>query len=344
MHDRDCRAGCIPPDLDTIVLDTIGRDGSDALTAKKSIVVVGSINQDLVVVADRIPSVGETLIGSDFQIHPGGKGANQAVAVARLGYPVHMIGRLGNDAIGSQMRSHLEDAGVNTEGIAASEGASGVALITVSATGENSIVVAPGANSKLTPQDLEANLELIQRAGIVLAQLEIPLETVEHLAELCVRENIPLILDPAPARDLPSKVLEGTTWFTPNESEAAFYAGGKSDEHGSHNSTEVARILLGKGCRGVVLKMGAHGAYLATSQSAAESVPAFAVKAVDSTAAGDAFNGAFAVGLMLGKSPRTSAVFAAAVAAISVTRTGAQPSMPSMAEVEQFLRTRPAIS
>lgn len=311
------------------------------MTANKPIVVVGSINQDLVVVADRIPSVGETIIGSDFQIHPGGKGANQAVAVARLGYPVHMIGRLGNDAIGAEMRAHLEQAGVNTVAVATSEGASGVALITVSAAGENRIVVAPGANAKLTPQDLEANRGLIQRAGIVLAQLEIPLETVERLAELCDRVNVPLILDPAPARDLPTKVLECTTWFTPNESEAAFYAGSTNDESRPPNVIEIARILMDKGCRGVLLKMGARGAYLATPQAAGQSVPAFTVKAVDSTAAGDAFNGAFAVGLMLRKSPRDSAAFAAAVAAISVTRTGAQPSMPAMAEVETFLQTRP---
>jgi ribokinase len=309
--------------------------------AAKPIVVVGSINQDMVVVADRIPSVGETIIGSDFQIHPGGKGANQAVAIARLGYPVRMIGRLGNDAIGAQMRAHLEQAGVNTDAIAASEGASGVALITVSAAGENSIVVAPGANSKLTPLDLEVNLALIQQAGVVLAQLEIPLETVERLADLCDQMSVPLILDPAPARHLPKKVLECTTWFTPNESEAAFYADDQSDQQGSRNAAEIARVLMDKGCRGVLLKMGARGAYLATPHAGGQSVPPFTVKAVDSTAAGDAFNGAFAVGLMLGKSPRDSADFAAAVAAISVTRTGAQPSMPSMAEVEAFLQTRP---
>ena len=310
----------------------------ETLPARKPIVVVGSINQDLVVVAEKIPTGGETVIGSDFQIHPGGKGANQAVAIAHLGYPVHMIGRLGNDAVGSQMRAHLDEVGVDTQGVATSDGASGVALIVVSATGENSIVVAPGANSKLTPQDLEANVGLIRQAGLVLTQLEIPLETVECLAEICEREHVPLILDPAPARELPPTIFRRTTWLTPNETEAGFYVKRNSDADAPATS---AGELFQLGCRGVVLKMGSRGVYLATTPTAGETVPAFRVKAVDSTAAGDAFNGAFAVGLMMDKSPRDSALFAAAVAAISVTRTGAQPSMPTMAEVDAFLQARP---
>lgn len=299
----------------------------------KPIVVVGSINLDLVAVAPRIPSVGETVLGTDFQTHPGGKGANQAVAAARLGYPVQMIGRVGNDAFGTQLRDHLEKAGVGTAGVATSEGASGVAVIEVSSSGENSIIVAPGANSSLTPQDLLANLPLIRQAGLILAQLEIPLETIEQLAELCARENVPLILDPAPARELPRSVIERTAWFTPNESEAAFFAGGELNDAG-----KVAEALFDKGCRNLLLKMGSHGVYVAQGRGRGETVPAFSVKAVDTTAAGDAFNGAFAVGLMLGKPILGSATFAAAVAAISVTRVGAQPSMPTMAEVETFLK------
>lgn len=310
------------------------------MPARKPIVVVGSINQDLVVVAPEIPLAGQTVIGGDFQVHPGGKGANQAVAVARLGYPVHMIGRLGNDAVGAQMRAHLEQARVNTTAIAASEGASGVALIVVSAKGENSIVVAPGANSKLTPPDIDSNLALIKDAGVVLAQLEIPLETVERLAETCARENVPLILDPAPARELPASLLQRVAWFTPNETEAAFYLNQLAGNKQSSEPADIARALLAKGCRGVVLKMGSRGAYLAMQEGQGEVLQAFPVRAVDSTAAGDAFNGAFAVGLMLGKSPRESAVFASAVAAISVTRRGAQTSMPTMNEVEQFVNDR----
>ncbi len=307
------------------------------MPSKKPIVVVGSINVDLVAIAERIPSVGETVIGTDFQIHPGGKGANQAVAVARLGYPVRMIGRLGSDTFGAQLKGHLESAGVNLAGIATSDGPSGVAVILVSNKGENSIVVAPGANAKVTPEDVIQNLAIIREAGMVLAQLEIPLETVECLSALCAHENVPLVLDPAPANELPQKVLEKVDWFTPNETEAAFYAAENGRHSGSENPSHVAEILLCRGCKGVVLKMGSTGSYLALQTGLRESIPAFAVKAVDTTAAGDAFNGAFAVGLMLGKSARESAVFAAAVAAVSVTRLGAQSSMPTMAAVDSFM-------
>ena len=299
----------------------------------KPIVVVGSINLDLVAVAAKIPAVGETVLGTDFQTHPGGKGANQAVAVARLGYPVQMIGRLGDDAFGMQLRNHLEKAGVGSEGMATSQGATGVAVIAVSKKGENSIIVAPGANAKLTPQDLEDNLGLIRRAGLVLAQLEIPLETIERLGEICWQEGVPLILDPAPARALPKEVLERAAWFTPNETEAAFYVGGEQDR-----PETTAEALFDKGCRGLLLKMGERGVFVAQERSGGRKVPAFPVQAVDSTAAGDAFNGAFAVGLMQGKSPLESARFASAVAAISVTRVGAQPSMPTIVDVESFLK------
>jgi ribokinase len=304
------------------------------LSAQRPIVVVGSINTDLVAMTEKIPAVGQTVIGTDFQVVPGGKGANQAVAIARLGYPVRMIGCLGGDAFGDQLRSHLEHAGVDTAGVATSEGASGVALIVVSSAGENSIVVAPGANSRVTPRALDANLAMIQSAGMVLAQLEIPLETVEYLALLCARENVPLILDPAPAQDLPPHIFRQIAWFTPNETEAELYLRGCGAD--SQGPAEKAAALLAKGCRGVVLKMGSQGAWLASHDGAGEIIPAFRVKVVDTTAAGDAFNGGFATGLMMGKSPTQSAHFAAAVAGLSVTRTGAQPSMPTMAEVQEF--------
>lgn len=307
------------------------------MSEQKAIVVVGSVNTDLVALTPRIPAVGETVIGDDFQIHPGGKGANQAVAVARLGYPVRLIGRLGNDAFGTQLRAHLESAGVDIASVSTSEGTSGVAVIVVSSEGDNSIVVMPGANSKVTPQDLESNLEVIRQAGIVLAQLEIPIETVEYLALICEREDVPLILDPAPARELPPSIFKRITWFTPNQVEAAFYAGSDESKANEANPEEMARTILAKGCRGTVLKMGSQGVYLSSRAGVGKRVPAFAVRAVDTTAAGDAFNGGFATGLMLGKSPLESATFAAAVAGISVTRTGAQPSMPSMAEVEEFM-------
>jgi ribokinase len=308
------------------------------LPSQKPIVVVGSINTDLVSVTRRIPSVGETVIGSDFHVHPGGKGANQAVAVARLGYPVQLIGRLGYDEFGLQLRSHLEISGVNIAGVATSEGTSGVAVIVVSEKGENSIVVTPGANSKVTPQDIDANLESIRNAGIVLAQLEIPIETVDHLAIVCAREGVPLILDPAPAMDLPSRIFKNIAWLTPNESEAAFFAGGAQQAPNGLPIDEIATELLGKGSRGVILKMGERGVFLVSQDVPGTLIPAFKLRAVDTTAAGDAFNGGFATALMLGKSPAESARFACAVAGISVTRRGAQPSMPGMSEVESFLK------
>ena len=310
---------------------------------KKPVVVVGSINIDLVANAERIPVEGETVPGSDFHIHPGGKGANQAVAVARLGHPVRMIGRLGNDAFGHQLRAHLETAGVDVTGVATSPGTSGVAVIVVAENGENSIVIVPGANALLTPQDLDTNSEIIRSAGVVLTQLEIPMETVQHLAELCSREGVPLILDPAPARELPEGLLAHVEWFTPNETEAAFFTGNAEEGVTGSDPARTAEALLEKGVQGVVLKLGSRGAHLATSSGLVESVDAFPVTAVDTTAAGDAFNGAFATGLLMQMSPIQSGRFAAAAAAISVTRRGAQPSMPVLEEVMELLGNRDAI-
>jgi len=307
------------------------------VSVQKPIVVVGSINTDLVAVTHQIPSAGETVFGTDFQIHPGGKGANQAVAVARLGYPVRLIGRLGNDTFGAQLKNHLKSAGVDIAGVATCDGMSGTAVIVVSSQGENSIVVTPGANSKVTPQDLEAQIEIVRQAGIVLAQLEIPLETVEYLASICAREGVPLILDPAPARELPGSIFKHITWFTPNETEATFFTDGARDSLTEPTPDETARQILTKGSRGVLLKMGSHGAYLASQEGSGDFIPPFSVKAIDTTAAGDAFNGGFSTGLMLGKSPLESAYFASAVAAISVTRQGAQPSLPTASEVDCFL-------
>jgi ribokinase len=221
----------------------------------KPVVVVGSINIDLVVNAERIPAKGETVLGKEFRIHPGGKGANQAVAVGRLGYPVRMIGRLGDDSFGFQLRQNLEHAGVDIAGVATTEGSSGIAVIAVAQNGENSIVITPGANSKVTPEDLDANISILRSAGMVLAQLEIPLETIEYLARVCARENVPLILDPAPARDLPPGIFKDVAWFTPNQTEAAFYLGNKHSESNPQAPAEVAKKFLSNGCRGVALKM-----------------------------------------------------------------------------------------
>lgn len=306
------------------------------MSGPKPIVVVGSINTDLVSVTERIPLSGETVLGSDFHIYPGGKGANQAVAVARLGYPVRMIGRVGTDSFGCESSSHLKRAGVDTELIDTTEGPSGIAVICVSVKGENSIIVTPGANGTLTPADIEAHTPAIREAGAVLAQLEIPLETVEYLAEICGRECVPFILDPAPARKLSDRLLAHVTWLTPNQTEAVYYRT-RHAAAASFDAMSAARELLQRGTRGVVLKMGEGGALVSDHNGGSHVVPAFQVKAIDTTAAGDAFNGGFAVGLMRGMSPIESARFAAAVAAISVTRSGAQPSMPTLKEVERFI-------
>jgi ribokinase len=186
---------------------------------------------------------------------------------------------------------------------------------------------------------VEESLPIIRQAGMVLAQLEIPMDTVECLVTLGQREGVPLMLDPAPAQELPAAILRRLTWFTPNESEAAFYTGNAAGAGSTISPDETARSLLTKGCRSVLLKLGRRGAYLAPAEMPGQLIPAFAVTAVDSTAAGDAFNGSFATGLMLGRSPLDSAIFAAAAAAISVTRAGAQLSMPSMSEVERFLES-----
>lgn len=308
-------------------------------TGRKPIAVVGSINLDLVTNASHIPAAGETVLGSGFQMHPGGKGANQAVAIARLGYPVHVIGKLGTDILGDQLWSRLESAGVDLTGVARTAGASGTAVIIVAPHGENCIVVTPGANAQVTPEYIDRHRETIRSAGLVLTQLEIPMDTVEHLAGMCLEEGIPMILDPAPAQPLPPELLRRVSWFTPNETEAAFYVGGGTNiEDGAHPRV-TARLLRDLGPAGVILKMGSRGAYLATNEIE-QQVNAVPVKAVDTTAAGDALNGAFAVGLMSGRSVLESMQFAAAAASLSVTRAGAQSSMPALAEVVKILGGR----
>jgi ribokinase len=301
---------------------------------RKPIVVVGSINIDLVARAERIPLAGETVSSSDFQMHPGGKGANQAVAVARLGYPVRMIGRVGSDAFAEKLRAELTLNGVDASLVRTSEGPSGVALIAVAPNGENAIVVTPGANARVSPHDVDSCASVIRDAGAVLAQLEIPFETVERLARLCAEANVPLLLDPAPARALPAGLLGQVSWLTPNETEITDCLPPGAARSG--DATEMAGTVAKQVRSGVVLKMGARGAFLAGSDGLRQPIDAFRVTAVDTTAAGDAFNGAFAVGLLMGRSPAESARFAAAASAISVTRAGAQPSLATMEEVRRL--------
>ncbi len=302
----------------------------------KRIVVVGSINLDLVAATQRIPVAGETVAGLSFQTFPGGKGANQAVAAARLGGRVSMLGRLGTDVFGAQLRESLEESDVDTDGIEAVPGSSGVALITTDTKGENAITVVAGANAHLSPADLDSHIGFIRSAGILLTQLEIPLETVEYLATIAIRERIPLVLDPAPARPLPASLLKCVDWLTPNETEACFLLGRAPEELSEDELEDAANALLALGSRNVILKLGKRGCYVALLDGTRQLLPAYKVRAIDTTAAGDAFNGAFAVALMNGQDPLSSASWASAVAAISVTRPGAQPSMPTSFEMASF--------
>jgi ribokinase len=304
------------------------------------LLVVGSINIDLVAATQRIPLAGETVLASSFQTFPGGKGANQAYAAARLGAAVSMIGKVGNDSFGPALLNSLESAGVDGSAIQVVPTSSGLALITTAANGENAIVVVAGANAHVLPSDLDDYIELIRRSAIILTQLEIPMETVEHLASLAEAEKIPLVLDPAPARTLPSSLLARVTWLTPNETETCTLLRMAPQELAQSSLKVAANRLMQSGPRNVLLKLGSRGCYIAQSNGRHTLVPANPVQAVDATGAGDAFNAAFATALIEGKDPVSSASFAAAVAAISVTRHGAQPSMPARNEVDAFLADR----
>jgi ribokinase len=299
----------------------------------KPIVVIGSINMDLVARTPRIPLAGETLTGTGFDTTPGGKGANQAVAVARLGYPVHMVGAVGDDVFGTALLAGLQTAGVDTSAVSRIPGPSGVAQIQVADNGQNSIVVVPAANGKIDPASLDLNKPLIASAGMVLLQLEIPMAAILHALDLCATARVPAMLDPAPSAPLPDSIWSRVAWFTPNETEAPLYVSSKL------NVKDAAQHLLARGLKGVILKRGAEGALVATRDGRAKWLPAFRVKAIDSVGAGDCFNGALAVALMEGQDPIAAAHFASAAAAISVTRRGAQASMPTRAEVDRFLAT-----
>ena len=302
----------------------------------RKIVVVGSLNMDLVSVAEHIPASGETVLGRRFDMVPGGKGANQAIAAARAGAPVTMIGRVGDDGFGRILRDCLRTDSVVTNEVHQVAGASGVASVTVARDGSNAIVVTPGANDSLSPAEMDRIRPLLQDAGVVLAQLETPMATIERLAEICEELQIPLLLDPAPAQPLSSSLLRRVTWLTPNELEADLLLQHAGHAPSDDLSVRAARLLQG-GPRNVVLKLGARGVFLAGQDVPSTRVNAFEVVAVDTTAAGDAFNGAFAVGLLEGFSPEAAARFACAAAALSTTVAGAQPSMPTRAQVQRLL-------
>ena len=302
------------------------------------IVVVGSLNLDLVASVPRNPEVGETITGTDFKRFIGGKGANQAVAASLVGGRVHMIGRHGTDGLEIGLLATLREKGVGIDAVTPAEGASGVAVILVTNDGHNSIVVVPGSNGRFCVEDVIASRSLIEQAGIVLTQLETPLEALEATVDIAATAGVPVVLDPAPAWTLPPKLLGRLDWFTPNETEAAFYCGERVPADEAIRG--YAEKLLSLGPRNVLLKLGARGAYLATASGIRQQVAAISVRSVDSTAAGDALNGAFAAALMNGADPLEAVRFGVAAASLSVTRAGAIPSLPTLAEVEEFRRER----
>ena len=290
---------------------------------------------DLVVKSERIPAVGETILGGDFIMTPGGKGANQAVAAAKLGAEVYFVAKLGDDIFSQQSLANFEKEAVDTEYVTRSkEAPSGVALITVDQAGNNIIVVAPGANQQLSPGDVEAAKSAIASSGVLVAQLEVPLETVESAGRLAKAFGVTFILDPAPAQQLNPGFLEMVDVLTPNETEAQILTGIEVTDEDSARA--AAKDLLKRGAGAVILTMGAKGYLLATGDRA-EFIPGLKVAAVDTTAAGDAFTGSLAVALARGKTLPEAAMFANHVGALSVTRMGAQSSMPSAEEVESFI-------
>jgi ribokinase len=298
------------------------------------ILVVGSSNTDMVVKADRLPGPGETVLGGAFLTAAGGKGANQAVAVARLGADVVFVAKVGKDVFGLQAVELFRKEGIDTSYIVIDEeNPSGVALITVDSDGENCIVVASGANANLRRVDLVAAEEKIKNAALVLMQLEIPLETVEYVAGVAAARGVPVILNPAPARTLPDGLLRGLSILTPNRKEAEMLTGMAIADRA--DAGRAARALAGKGIKTVIVTLGADGALL-LDDGKLDWVTAPLVAAVDTTAAGDVFCAALTVALSEGRLMRDAVGFACAAAALSVTKMGAQPSAPSRSEVDQF--------
>lgn len=301
------------------------------------ITVVGSMNMDLVARAPRMPRPGETVIGGDLTIVPGGKGANQAVAAARLGASVAMVGRIGDDAFGLTLAADLADAGVDASYVGTDpDAATGVALIVVDDTGQNSIVVAPGANMRLLPDHVGRAREIIARSDVLLIQLEVPIPTVLRAAELAHAQGVTVVLNPAPAQPVPGELLAAVDVLVPNESETSLLTGmAVGDEC---DSAEAAAALLAREVGTVILTLGKRGALLAHAGQI-HHFPAFDVTPVDTTAAGDAFLGGFAVALAEGRPLREAVRWGNAAGALATTQLGAQPSLPTRRAVEALLAT-----
>lgn len=302
--------------------------------SEQKILVIGSSNTDMVIRTEHLPLPGETVIGGTFFMNPGGKGANQAVAVARLGGRVTFVCKTGSDIFGHQAQQLFTEEGIDASYVFSdTKNPSGVALITVDTHAENCIVVAPGANAHLSVEDLKHSARAVETADIVLLQLEIPMETVEEAAVMAHRLGKMVVLNPAPASALSPRLLETLTVITPNETEAEMISGIRIVDDASAEA--AAREIAAMGVRNVIITLGTRGA-LVYDGSSCEIVPAFQVQAVDTTAAGDVFNGALVVALSEGRTLTEAVRFACKASAISVTRVGAQSSVPYRTEVDIF--------
>jgi ribokinase len=305
--------------------------------SKKQIVVVGSSNTDMIIKVDRIPRPGESILGGEFATAAGGKGANQAVAAARAGGQVTFVARVGRDMFGEQAVAGFEKEKINTDHVSRDKSRpSGVALIFVAKDGENSIAVAGGANNGLSAADVRKAKSVFTGAGMLIMQLETPLESVQAAAELAAKAGVQVILNPAPARAVPNELLRKVSIITPNETEAELLTGIKVDS--DQSAAKAADKLLARGVKTVIITLGSRGAFVA-GEGIKKLVPGFKVKAVDTTAAGDTFNGALAVALVEGKTLENAVRFANAAAALSVTRLGAQPSAPCRRDIEKMVKT-----
>ena len=303
--------------------------------SKARVLVVGSCSIDMIVQVDRIPIIGETVIGGRFNSAGGGKGANQAVTAARAGASVEFVGRVGRDDFGKNIISGLKADGINVSRIEVDpREPSGIAFIFVGGAGENSIAVASGANLRLSPRDVAGARGSFSKGTILLVQLETPLSVVGAAVSLARRRGMHVILNPAPARSLPDALLRKVDIITPNEHEAESLTGIKVD--GAAAAQAAAKRLHGKGVGTVIITLGSRGAYVSTG-AGGSLMPAFKAKAVDTTAAGDVFNGALAVALAEGQPLPDAVRFGQAAASISVTRLGAQPSAPTRAEIDRLL-------
>jgi ribokinase len=303
------------------------------------VVVVGSSNTDMVINVPHLPKPGETIMGGRFAVAGGGKGANQAVAAARSGGQVDFIACVGSDSFGDTAVNAWKKDGISVDLVVRDQSApSGVALIFVDSAAENCIAVAPGANDRLAPADIDRGTSAIAAASIMLLQLEVPLETVRHALAVARSCGTRTILNPAPARPLDQEILASISIITPNETEAELLTGVRIDDDAS--AERAATLLLERGPETVIITLGSRGAFLATG-TMRKLIPGFAVTPVDTVAAGDVFNGALAVALAEKRSLIESIRFGHAAAAISVTRHGAQPSAPRRDEIERLLASNP---